>query len=101
MSDDLARRVERACATLTEQGAPVTFDAVAARARLGRTTLYRRAELRAIVDEHRLRAREAHTLSGLDDQITQLRGALEAVAELVRRHEEILRRIDRRDRQTR
>jgi hypothetical protein len=101
MSDDLARRVERACAALIDKQAAVTFDAVAARARIGRTTLYRRAELRAIVDEHRLRAREAHTLSGLADQITQLHGALEAVAERVRRHEEILRHIDRRDRQTR
>jgi hypothetical protein len=95
MSEELSARVERACAELIAAGAPVSFDAVAALAQVGRTTLYRRPELRAVVQEHRLRASEAHTLSGLANQVAQLRTALEAVADRVRHHEEILRRMSR------
>ena len=88
-------RVERACAELTAEGAAITAADVAARAGLGRATLYRRPELRAIVTEHRTRARDALTLTGLAIQIDQLRAALEAVAANVRRHEEQLRRLNR------
>lgn len=65
----------------------------------GRATLYRRPELRAVVDEHRARARDAHTLSGLTTELQQLRTAIEAVADTVRRHEVTLRRLTR-NRQT-
>lgn len=98
MSSDLALRVERACRELTAAGAPVTFDEVAARAGIGRATLYRRPELRALVEEHRQTAREALTLTGLDIQIDQLRATLEALADKVRRQEERLRRLERRNR---
>ena len=87
-------RVERACAELAAEGAAITAADVAARAGLGRATLYRRPELRAIVAEHRARARDALTLTGLAIQIDQLRAALEAVAANVRRHEEQLRRLN-------
>jgi AcrR family transcriptional regulator len=87
--------VEAACAQLAAAGQPVTFAQVAARAQISRTTLYRRADLRALVDEHRARGRDATTLSGLAVQIDQLRRSLEAVAARVRRHEEILRRLER------
>ena len=73
----------------------MTFTGVAARSGMSRTTLYRRPELRALVDEHRLRTRDATTLSGLTVQIDQLRRSLEAVAARVRHHEEILRRLER------
>ncbi|MPZ89943.1 MAG: TetR family transcriptional regulator, partial [Nitriliruptorales bacterium] len=53
MTDDALERVETACAELAETGAAVTFTAVAERARIGRATLYRRPELRALVEEHR------------------------------------------------
>lgn len=96
MSDELPRRVEQACAELAAAGAEITFDAVAARAGVGRATLYRRPELRALVEEHRLRGREADTLSGLAVQLDQLRAGLEALAAKVRRHEEALRRLERR-----
>lgn len=89
--DDEIRRVERASAELTAAGQPVTFTAVAARSGLGRTTLYRRRDLRALVEEHRARTREANTLSGLTVQVDQLRQGVEALAAKVRRHEEILR----------
>jgi hypothetical protein len=88
-------RVEAACAELAAAGRPVTFAEVAARAQTSRTTLYRRADLRAIVEEHRARGQDATTLSGLAVQIDQLRRSLEAVAAKARRHEEAIRRLER------
>ena len=93
MTDDALARVETACAELADAGEVITFSSIAVRAHIGRATLYRRPELRAVVDEHRARARDAHTLSGLAAEIGSLRGSLEAIAEKVRRHEEILRRL--------
>ena len=92
--DELAR-VEAACAGLAVAGQPVTFREVAARAQISRTTLYRRADLRALVEEHRARGRDATTLSALTVQIDQLRRSLEALAAKVRRHEETIRRLER------
>jgi AcrR family transcriptional regulator len=92
-TDDRRRRVEDACADLLATGQPVTFDEVASRVGLGRATLYRNPELRAVVEEHRTRGREAHTLTGLSTEIEHLRIALDALAAKVRRHEEQLRRL--------
>ena len=92
---DQLTRTEAACAELAAAGQPVTFTEVAARARISRTTLYRRADLRAVIEEHRALGRDATTLSGLAVQIDQLRRSLEAVAAKVRRHEEQLRRLER------
>jgi AcrR family transcriptional regulator len=92
---DELTRVEAACAELAAAGQPVTFAEIAARAQISRTTLYRRADLRAVVEEHRARSRDATTLSGLAVQIDQLRRSLEAVAANVRRHEEAIRRLER------
>lgn len=91
--DDDVLRVEAACMQLLEQGQPVTFGDVAILAQTSRTTLYRRPDLRVLVEEHRSRGREANTLSGLAIQVDQLRNGLEAVAANVRRHEEALRRL--------
>ena len=76
-------------------GSPSRSGTVAARARISRTTLYRRADLRAVVEEHRARGQDATTLTGLAVQIDQLRRSLEAVAAKVRRHEETIRRLER------
>ena len=92
--DELAR-VEATCAELAAAGQPVTFAEVAARACISRTTLYRRADLRAVVEEHRARGQDASTLTGLTVQVDQLRRSLEAVAAKVRRHDEQLRRMER------
>jgi len=92
---DELTRVEAACAGLAAAGRPVTFGEVAARAQISRTTLYRRADLRAVVEEHRARGQDASTLTGLSVQIDQLRRSLEAVAARVRHHEEKLRRLER------
>ncbi len=96
---DQQARVEAACAEFAAAGQPVTFGQVAARTGISRTTLYRRTDLRAVIDEHRARGRDATTLTGLAVQIDQLRRSLEAVAANVRRHEEQLRRLERARRQ--
>ncbi|HOZ60244.1 MAG TPA: hypothetical protein PKY70_18845 [Nakamurella multipartita] len=97
---DYVIRVEQACAQLADAGAPITADAVAALASIGRATLYRRPELRALIEEHRQLSRETLTLTGLAVQIDQLRSSLEAVASNVRRHEEQLRRLTKQQRNT-
>ncbi len=96
MNTELVHRVEPACLDLLNTGQPVTFAAVAARADIGRAALYRRPELRALVEEHRQHGRDALTLTGLTVQIDQLRATLDALAAKVRRHEEQLRQLNRR-----
>lgn len=93
MSPTDTAKVEHACREIAEAGDTVTFAQVAGRVGVSRTTLYRRTELKAIIEEHRVRGREAHTLAGLATQIEHLRHSLEAVAANVRRHEETLRRL--------
>jgi hypothetical protein len=87
--------VEAACAELTATGQPVTFADIANLTQISRTTLYRRADLRAIIDEHRARGHDATTLTSLSIQISQLHRSLEAVAAKVRRQEETIRRLER------
>ena len=101
MTAELVTRVEQACAQLLEQRVPVTFAEVATRTQTSKATLYRRTELRSIIEEHRIRGREAHTLSGLVVELDQLRQGLEAVAARVRHHEELLRDLQRRTTKTR
>ena len=91
---DIVARVEAAIEELARADLPVTFTAVAHRAGVARATLYRNPTVRAVVDEHRLRQVDAHSLSGLGAEIGHLRTALEAVAERVREHEERLRRLE-------
>ena len=93
MSENLVTRVESACTQLVEAGDAVTFVSVSARLRIAKATLYRRPELRAIVEEHRRGDREAHSLSGIVVELDLLRQGLEAVASKVRRHEEELRAL--------
>jgi AcrR family transcriptional regulator len=95
MSADLVTRVESACTQLVERGEAVTFAAIATTAGVAKATLYRRPELRAIVEEHRRGDREAHSLSGIVIELNLLRQGLEAVAAKVRLHEEELRSLRR------
>jgi AcrR family transcriptional regulator len=99
-TNDRRQRVEDACAALIAAEQPVTFDQVAQRAGLGRATLYRNPDLRAVVEEHRAHGREARTFAELATEIQHLRIALDALATKVRRHEEHLRRLDRANRRT-
>ena len=68
----------------------------AARSGISRSALYRHPELRALIEEHRQRHRDALTLIGLAVQIDQFRTGIEALAAKVRRHQEQLRCISRR-----
>lgn len=95
MTASLPERVEQACRDLAANSDSITFPAVADLAGIGRATLYRRPELRAVVEEHRQQSREALTLTGLAVQLDQLRTGLEAVAAKVRRQEEELRKLRR------
>lgn len=96
MTEPALARVERACAQLVQAHQRVTFTAVASLAQLARATLYRDRQLRAVIDEHRTRQADARTLTGLAHEIAHLRTAVEAVADNVRRHENQLRRLERR-----
>jgi hypothetical protein len=95
MTDAPLARVEQACTNLAAAGRPVTFTAVAAAAGVGRATLYRDPQLRAVVEEHRTHQADARTLSGLTAEIAHLRTAVEALAGTVKRQEERLRRLER------
>jgi hypothetical protein len=95
MSTDLVTRVESACTELIAGGRSVTFISVATHAGVAKSTLYRRPELRAIVEEHRHSDREAHSFSGVVVELDLLRQGLEAVASKVRRHEEEIRTLRR------
>lgn len=83
--------VERACADLAHDGRRVTFAAIATATGLSRSTLYRNAALRAIVEQHQ------HTTDGplrpLTDEIATLRAAVNSLADRVRSHDEQLRRL--------
>lgn len=69
MTEPALARVERACAQLLQAHQQVTFTAVAGLAKVGRATLYRDPQLRAVIDEHRTRQADARTLTGLANEI--------------------------------
>ncbi|MFC5823236.1 DUF6262 family protein [Nonomuraea insulae] len=96
--DDVPSTVRDACTSLARAGEHVTFTAVATRTGISRTTLYRRRDLRQVIEQHKDLEEEKITLTGLATQIDQLRQALEAVAANVRRHEEHLRTLRRTER---
>lgn len=96
MNLDLIDRIEHACQDLLAAGQPITFAEVSSRVGAGRATLYRRPELRSLIEEHRRHDRDPRTLTGLATQIEQLHATLEALATKVRRHEEQLRQLNRR-----
>lgn len=98
--DDLPARVRAACTDLAQHG-DITFPAVATRTGISRATLYRRRDLREIVEAHRDPDQQTLTVTGLATQLDQLRQALDAVAAKVRRHEEDLRAIKREGQHTR
>jgi uncharacterized protein DUF6262 len=92
-----ADRVRAACQDLIAASADITFTAVAQATGISRATCYRRRDLRAIIDAHRSRHGELLTLTGLADRIDNLTQALDAVAAKVRRQEEEIRALKRRE----
>jgi len=97
MTDADTDRVRTACEALTADGADITFAVVAAASGISRATCYRRRELRAIIDHYRSRHGEIHTLTGLAQRVDNLTQALDAVAAKVRRQEEEIRALKRRE----
>ncbi|HEY1442113.1 MAG TPA: hypothetical protein VGF65_15120 [Mycobacterium sp.] len=95
MKDNALLRVEQVCTELATSGHPITFTAVAEQARIGRATLYRDPQLRAVIDEHRTRQTNARTLTGLATEVAHLRTVVETLAASVTRHEEQIRRLTR------
>jgi len=96
MTSQRTRQVEQACTKLAARGEPVTFVTIAARTGIPRVTLYRNAELRAVVEEHRALAAQATTITGLAAQLAAQQLALHALADKVRQHEEQLRKLSQR-----
>ena len=96
-ADADAERVRAACEALAGAGADITFTTVAAEARISRATRYRRRDLRAIIDGYRSRHGELLTLTGLADRVDNLTQALDSVAAKVRRQEEEIRALKRRE----
>lgn len=84
-------RVERACTDLVHDGRTVTFTAIATATGISRSTLYRNAALRALVEHHK--QRPDGSMTAITDEIATLRAAVNALAERVRSHEEQLRRL--------
>lgn len=93
MNEPTLLRVERVCADLATSGQPTTFTAIAEHTRIGRATLYRDPQLRAIIDEHRTQQTNARTLTGLATDLAHLRTAIEELATGVKCHEEQLRKL--------
>jgi len=87
--------VRDACTMIAAAGETVTFTAVAKQTGISRTTLYRRRDLRELVEEHRRPAGSQLSLGRMAAEIDQLRHALETTAASVRRHEEQIRSLNR------
>jgi hypothetical protein len=87
--------VRDACARIAGAGKTVTFTAVAEQTGISRTTLYRRHDLRQLIEEHRESAGSQLSLGRMAAEIDQLRHALEATAASVRRHEEQIRSLNK------
>ncbi len=87
--------VRDACAQIASTGKAVTFTAVAEQTGISRTTLYRRRDLRELVEKHREPADGQLSLGQMAAEIDQLRHALEATAASIRRHEEQIRSLNR------
>ena len=87
--------VRDACTTIANAGKTVTFTAVAEQTGISRTTLYRRRDLRELVEKHREPADGQLSLGRMAAEIDQLRHALEATAASIRRHEEQIRSLNR------
>jgi len=87
--------VRDACARIAGTGKAVTFTAVAGQTGISRTTLYRRHDLRQLIEQHSEPGGSQLSLDRMAAEIDQLRHALEATAASVRRHEEQIRSLNR------
>ena len=83
--------IERACNDLARAGRPITFTAIAAITGISRSTLYRNAGLRAIIEHHK--NTPEGPITAITDDVATLRAAVTTLADQVRSHEEQLRRL--------
>jgi AcrR family transcriptional regulator len=91
MNDRVRQHVETVCQELADHGETVTFTAVSERAGIGRATLYRNPELRALVEAYRDHTAQPGTLSGIRAELADVRSELERLSATVSQHDKQLR----------
>lgn len=87
-------QIERACADLARDGHPLTIAAVARRASIARSTIYRNLEFRTVI-EHHCQAAPDGTITAITDELATLRATVQALADTVRQHDAKIRRLAR------
>ncbi|MGI8393190.1 DUF6262 family protein [Leucobacter sp. W1038] len=94
MTSPTLNQIERACIDLARDGHPITVTAVADRAGISRSTIYRNTELRTII-EHQQRTAPDGSITAITDELTTLRQTVQTLADTVRQHDAQLRRLTR------
>lgn len=94
MTSPTLNQIERSCADLARNGRAITIAAVAERARISRSTIYRNPELRAIIEHHQHAAPDGSIIA-ITDELATLRQAVQTLADTVRQHDTQLRRLTR------
>lgn len=92
-SELLDDRIEMALRELAGQGARISIVAVAALAGIPRSSLYRNAQARELINQ-RIAETRLHAETNLVSEVHRLRVQLEALAARVRTQEERLRRLE-------
>lgn len=94
MTSPTLNQIERACIDLARDGHPITVTAVADRAGISRSTIYRNTELRTII-EHQQRTAPDDSIIAITDELATLRQTVQTLADTVRQHDTQLRRLTR------
>lgn len=94
MTNTMLNQIERVCTDLARDGHPITVTAVADRASIARSTIYRNPELRAIIEHHRQTTPD-DTITAISDELATLRVTIQVLADTVRHHDAQLRRLTR------
>lgn len=92
MTSSTLNQIERACADLARDAHRITVAAVADRAGIARSTIYRNPELRAVIEHHRQTAPDG-TITAITDELATLRATVQTLADTVRHHDAQLRRL--------
>jgi AcrR family transcriptional regulator len=87
-------QIERACVELARDGHPVTIAAVAQRAGIARSTIYRNLEFRTVIEHHRQTPPDG-TITAITDELATLRVTVQALADTVRQHDAKIRLLAR------
>ena len=91
--ESLDDRIKVALQELAEQGARVSITAVAALVGIPRSSLYRNAPARELINR-RITETRLHAETNLAPEVHRHRGQIEALAAPVRHQEERLRRLE-------